>query len=96
MGRPLAGQSRAKHPIYKAVKWTMIKGDYSVADKFLMSKEAGFDGISLMAPGWLTVNEVLRAQDKTGLRVHNVNDANHWKVRLSDPDPTTRKQALQD
>ena len=89
-------QSTANRPIYKAVKVTMIQGDHSVYEKFRMSSEVGFDGISLMAPNWFEVKDVLQAQDKTGLRVHNVNDAKHWKVRLSDPDPAIRKQAVQD
>jgi hexulose-6-phosphate isomerase len=82
--------------IYKAVKVTMIKGDLSVYDKFRLSKDVGFDGISLMAPGMFNVKDVLKAQDLTGLPVHNVNDSKHWKVRLSDPDPSVRKQAVQD
>ena len=82
--------------IYNAVKWTMIKNDLPMLDKFKMSKNVGFDGVSLMAPGWFEVKEVLQAIDKTELPVHNVNDANHWKVRLSDPDPAVRKQAEQD
>jgi L-ribulose-5-phosphate 3-epimerase len=82
--------------IYKAVKVTMIKTEMSIFDKFRISKEVGFDGISLMAPGWFEVKDILRAQDKTGLRVHNVNDSKHWKVRLSDPDPAVQRQAIQD
>ena len=30
--------------IYNAVKWTMIKGELSVLEKFQMTKDAGFDG----------------------------------------------------
>lgn len=87
----------AQKRIYNAVKWTMIKGDHlSVLDKFKLSKDVGFDGISLMGHDWVTVKDVLQACDKTDLPVHNVNGANHWKVRLSDPDPVVRKQAKQD
>ncbi|MCZ6672237.1 MAG: sugar phosphate isomerase/epimerase [Verrucomicrobia bacterium] len=97
LGPSLAFSQSTNPPrIYKAVKWTMIKGDFSVYDKFQLSKDVGFDGISLMAPGIIDLKEVLQAQDKTGLPVHNVNDANHWKVRLSDPDSAVRKQAIQD
>ena len=46
--------------IYNAVKWTMIKNDLPVLDKFKMSKDVGFDGVSLMAPGWFEVKEVLQ------------------------------------
>ena len=86
---PFAGR------IYKAVKATMIRSDLPLLDKFRMSKDAGFDGISLMAPGRFDLKEAIRAQDKTGLRIHNVNDAVHWQVRLSDPDPAVRAKALE-
>lgn len=81
--------------IYKAVKVTMIQGDMPLLDKFKLSQDAGFDGISLMAPGRFDLKEAIRAQDKTGLRIHNVNDAVHWQIRLSDPDPEAREKALE-
>lgn len=97
MGRPFAfPNSPHEKRIYKAVKVTMIKGELSVYDKFRISKDVGFDGISLMGPDWFSVKDVIKAQDMTGLPVHNINDAHHWKVRLSDPDPSVRKQAIQD
>lgn len=73
----------------------MIRGDMPLLDKFKLSKDVGFDGISLMAPGRFDLKEAMRAQDKTGLRIHNVNDAVHWQVRLSDPDEAVRAKALQ-
>lgn len=82
-------------PILKAVKVSMIQSkSLSVMDKFKMSIDAGFDGISLFGPGQFVTKEVWAAQDKTGLPVHNINVWDHWKVRLSDPDPTIRDAAL--
>jgi len=63
-------------------------------DKFKMSVDAGFDGISLFGPGQMDTKEVWAAQDKTGLPVHNVNVWDHWKVRLSDANPAVRAEAL--
>ena len=96
MGPLTALPAKQEKRIYNAVKWTMIKTDDSVLDKFKMSTDAGFDGMSLMGHDWVSVKEVHQAQDKTGLPVHNVNDAYHWKRRLSDADPAMRKQAKQD
>lgn len=84
----------AKGRIYKAVKVSMVKGEMPLLEKFRMSKEAGFDGISLFAPDRFDLDEALVAQKETGLMIHNVNNAVHWRVRLSDPDPTVRQQAL--
>jgi hexulose-6-phosphate isomerase len=80
--------------IYRAVKVSMIQGDLSVMEQFKLAKECGFDGISLFAPDRFDPKEVLRAQDATGLRIHNVNNAVHWQIRLSDPEPEVRQESL--
>ena len=85
----------AKPRILKAVKYTMVAGDLPPLDKFRIAKDAGFDGMSLVGPKPDELRQFLTAQDKTGLPIHNVNTANHWNVRLTDPDPVVRKQALQ-
>ena len=81
--------------IYKAVKVTMIRTGKTTMDKFKIAQDAGFDGISLFAPDRFDLKEALAAQDKTGVRIHNVNGTYHWKERLSDPDPAVRKKAVQ-
>ena len=81
--------------IYKAVKVTMIRTGDSTLDKFKIAQDAGFDGISLFAPDRFELAEALTAQDKTGIRIHNVNGTHHWKERLSDPDARVRAKAIQ-
>ncbi len=89
------GQPTLKGRIWKAVKWSMIQPrDLSVHDQFRMALDTGFDGITITAPGVYDLKEVLEAQDKTGIPIHNVNVANHWKIRLTDPDPAVRDAAL--
>ena len=86
-----------KPPIYTAVKWSMVKlpkEDNSVESLFRTALDTGFDGITLTAPGAYDLDEVLRAQDKTGIPIHNINVAEHWQVRLTDPDPAIREAAL--
>lgn len=86
---PFAGR------IYKAVKRSMITGDMPLLEKFKLSKEVGFDGITLFAPDGDDLQEALQAQDKTGLVIHNINNSVHWKQRLSDPDPAVREKSLE-
>lgn len=81
--------------IYKAVKVTMIRSGKTTLDKFKIAQDAGFDGISLFAPDRFDLKEALIAQDKTGVRIHNVNGTYHWKERLSDADPKVRAKAVQ-
>jgi len=57
-------------------------------------KEAGFQGVELISPNKLDRAEVLRARDKTGLVIHGVSGANHWKEPLSHPDPKVVESSL--
>ena len=36
--------------IYKSVKWGMIQAQASIAEKFQLCKELGFDGMELISP----------------------------------------------
>lgn len=72
----------------------MIRTGESTLDKFKIAQDAGFEGISLFAPDRFVLAEALTAQDRTGVRIHNVNGTHHWKVRLSDRDPAVRARAV--
>ncbi len=91
----LASADQFTGRIFKAVKVSMIRGKMPLLDKFKIAQDAGFDGISLFAPDMFDLREALVAQDKTGVRIHNINDSVHWKVRLTDADPAVRAKALQ-
>jgi L-ribulose-5-phosphate 3-epimerase len=54
---------------------------------FQLLKEAGFDGVELISPNKLDLQEVQSARDKTGLVIHGVSGSQHWRHTLSDPDP---------
>lgn len=71
----------------KALKIGMVRGGETVADKFRILKEAGFEGVDMDSPTTLSREEVLRARDETGVVIHGVVDSVHWRDTLSDPDP---------
>jgi L-ribulose-5-phosphate 3-epimerase len=54
---------------------------------FQLLKDAGFEGVELISPSKLDLNEVLAARDKTGLLIHGVSGSRHWRDTLADPDP---------
>jgi L-ribulose-5-phosphate 3-epimerase len=54
---------------------------------FQLLKDAGFEGVELISPSELSLDEVLSARDKTGLIIHGVSGSVHWRDPLSDPDP---------
>src|SRR4051794_12992969 len=57
-----------------------------ILPQFQLLKDAGFEGVELISPNNLDRDEVLRARDKTGIIIHGVSGARHWRDPLSDPD----------
>ena len=91
--RSTAGAEGGSSPWKKAF---MLGGVSSgpVLPHFEMLREAGFEGVELISPNDLDRDEVLRARDKTGLRIHGVSGSRHWKDTLSDPDPAVVERGL--
>lgn len=96
---PVAG----RRPIKKAVMWGMIREGKTVADKFAILKEAGFDGVEMDSPGGPPNDEIKRACEKTGILIEGIVDSVHWRQTLSDSNPAVRaigvralEQALRD
>lgn len=81
--------------IKKSLKFGMIKEDLSVLDKFKLLKELGFDGVELDYPNGLDNKEIFAARDLTGLEIPGTVNSLHWKMPLSDPDPSVRAKCLQ-
>lgn len=78
-----------------AVKFGMVGGELSILDKFRLLKDIGFDGVELDSPNEFDPHEVLAARDQSGLMIHGVVDAVHWRDRLSDADPNVRLGAIE-
>ncbi len=78
---------------YKTLKIGMVREGKSLEEKFLIAREAGFDGIELNAPGY-HIDEARMASEKAGIPIDGTVCADHWAVRHSDPDPAVRKTAL--
>ncbi len=82
--------------IRKAVKFGMVQEPtLSIADKFRMLKDLGFDGVEMDSPSDLDRDEVIAARDAIGLPIHGVVDSVHWTKTLSDPEPVVREEGLQ-
>lgn len=81
--------------IRKAVKFGMIQEpDLSIAEKFQLLKDLGFDGVEMDSPNDLDQGEVIAARDAAGLPIHGVVDSVHWTQTLSDPDSAVRAAGL--
>jgi len=68
----------------------------SLAERFKLAKEAGFDGIEI---GPLSNDEERKEHkslaDDLGLEIHSIMNQVHWSLPLTDPDPEVRKKSVQ-
>lgn len=90
-----AASEPAGPPIKLALKYGMARFEQDVAETFATLKELGYDGVELDSPGGLEKTAALAASRSTGLPIHGVVNSIHWKTRLSDPEESTRAEALE-
>jgi L-ribulose-5-phosphate 3-epimerase len=84
-----------KNTLKKGLGFGMIKEELSLADKFKLVKDLGFDGVELNVPTDLDKSEILEAKEKAGIELPSVVNKDHWQKPLSDSDPEVRKQCIQ-
>lgn len=84
-----------KRALKKAVNLGMVKADgASVADRFQMIRDAGFEGVELNRPDAIPLDELVRASASTKLPIAGVIDTVHWGKPLSSPDAKVREQGF--
>ncbi|MGH9722365.1 MAG: sugar phosphate isomerase/epimerase family protein [Bryobacteraceae bacterium] len=84
-----------KLPIKKAVLFSMLPRSLSVADRFKLAIDVGF--VEVECPPTddpAAAEEIKKAADATGLRVHSVMNGVHWKYPLSSGDPEVAAQSV--
>ncbi len=89
---PAAPAAPGKRTLRKAVMIGMVGDGKSVAEKFQILRDCGFDGVEMDCPSPTPLDEVLAAQAKTGLKVHGLVDSVHWKFHLNSPAPEARQK----
>jgi hexulose-6-phosphate isomerase len=73
----------------------MLPKDLAYAERFAIGRDAGFDAIEMQ-----TVSredeaaEIREASQKTGLRIHSVMNADHWRFPLSSGDAEVVKRSV--
>lgn len=72
----------------------MVGEGKTLHDKFQLLRDCGFEGAELDSPSPINPDEILAAQDKTGLKVHGLVDSVHWKFHLNSPDAAVRAEGL--
>jgi len=68
----------------------------SVLERFKLAREAGFEGIE---PNTISSSEELQeykeASRSTGVRIHSIMNADHWRYPLTDSDPEVVKKCIE-
>jgi L-ribulose-5-phosphate 3-epimerase len=85
--------SPAKRNLKTGIMWGSIGVGNTILEKFQAAKLAGYDGVEV--DSHLSRDEVLKAKESTGLKVHSVCDSRHWKLLLSSPDAKMREDGVE-
>ena len=71
----------------KAVLISMLANDHSYAQRFAAARDAGFDAIEMQTIASADeAAEIKEAARTSGLRIHSVMNADHWRFPLSSGD----------
>ena len=77
----------ARLPIKKAVLLSMLPKSMSMLDRFKLAVDCGFEQIECpTTEDQAQVEEIKRAAEGSGLRIHSVMNMAHWKYPLSSAD----------
>jgi len=86
--RPGSGTASGRLPIKKAVEFEMLPTSMSIAERFQLARDVGFEQIECPTmPDEHEAEETKKAAEKTGLRIHSVMNMAHWDYPLSSADP---------
>lgn len=77
-----------KLPIRKGVLESMLPKNMPMTDRFQIGKDVGFECVECHTEeDPKRADEILKASQKTGLKIHSVMNSAHWKFPLSSSDP---------
>jgi hexulose-6-phosphate isomerase len=96
-GTPLAFPlAAARLPIKKAVLLNMIDEGATVADKFLIARDAGFEAMEVGNTATMQeAEEIARASQAVKLPIHGIMNMEHWKSPLSSPEPGVPERTVE-
>jgi len=88
-----AGSTRL--PIKKALYLSMLPEKLSLADRFQLARNCGFEEIELPTmDDQKQAEEAKKAAEQTGLRIHSVMNQAHWDFPLSSSDPAVVAKSM--
>ena len=93
---PRPGTASTRLPIKKAVEFEMLPKGMSIADRFQLARNVGFEQIECPTmPDQHEAEEAKKAAENTGLRIHSVMNMAHWDYPLSSADPAVVAKSVE-
>lgn len=89
-----ATASPKKRTLRKAAMIGMVGEGATLADKFQVLRDSGFEGVEVDSPSSIAQDEWLGAAEKSGLVIHGVVNSAHWRKPLNHPEPSITKEAI--
>jgi L-ribulose-5-phosphate 3-epimerase len=81
--------------IKKGIWFGMLPANLSIADRYKMAKDVGFEVVQAPTePDQRKAEEVKNAADAAGIRIDSVMNMDHWKYPLSSSDPAAVEKSL--
>jgi L-ribulose-5-phosphate 3-epimerase len=85
----------ARLPIAMAVEYNMLPPTLSIAERFQLAKDCGFERIECPTTRDQGDAEKMKAASvKFGLPIHSVMNMDHWEFPFSSPDPAVVEKSL--
>ncbi len=86
----------ARLPIAKAVYVGMLPKELSYADKFKLARDTGFERVECAtATDQKEADEIKKAAESAGVRIHSVMNQAHWRYPLSSSDPAAVAKSIE-
>jgi hexulose-6-phosphate isomerase len=82
-------------PIKKAVYESMLPSTLSYADRFKLAREVGFEQVECgTQTDQRKAEEIKKAAETSGLRIHSVMNQAHWEYPMSSGDPAVVAKSI--
>lgn len=86
----------ARLPIAKAVYVGMLPKELSYTDKFKLARDTGFERVECAtATDQKEADEIKKAAESAGIRIHSVMNQAHWRYPLSSSDPAAVAKSIE-
>ncbi len=85
----------ARLPIKKALYVGMLPEKLSYADRFKMARDTGFEQVECATePDQRVADQIKKAAEGAGIRIHSVMNQAHWDYPLSSADPAVVARSI--